>query len=176
MSSSSLSQLALKILDAQVPWAAGTPFKTSSPESQARRQALSEFSEELEKALDGTQVDSEFGRFRCDFSKGMGVDTSSPWVRVFNDRNPKPTIGWSTVIFGSEDGSSIAIAASQGIYGGGLGGGKKISKRVLDDPSYPLEYKSPMNIGLNNKATQYQSVDNSLLWEKVLDLLAELGT
>lgn len=158
MSSSSLSQLALQILDAQVPWAAGTPFKTSSPESQARRLALSEFSEQLEKTLDGTQVKSQFGRFRCDFSKGMGVDTSSPWVRVFNDRNPKPTIGWSTVIFGSEDGSSIAIAASQGIYGGGLGGGKKISKRVLDDPSYPFEYKSPMNIGLNNKATQYQSV------------------
>lgn len=158
MSSSSLSQLALKILDAQVPWATGIPFKTSSPESQARKLALSEFSEQLENALEGTQVKSEFGRFRCDFSKGMGVDTSSPWVRVFSDRNPKPTIGWATVIFGAEDGNSIAIAASQGIHGGGLNAGRKISKRVIEDASYPKEYKSPMNIGLNNKATQYQSV------------------
>jgi hypothetical protein len=167
MSSSSLSQLALKILDAQIPWATGTAFKTSSPESQARKQALLDFSNQLEKVLEVDQVQSQFGGFRCDFSKGMGVDTSSPWVRIFNDRNPKPTIGWSTVIFGAEDGNSIAIAASQGIYGGGLGGGKKISKRVQDDASYPLEYKVPMNIGLNNKATQYQAVSPlSISWDR----------
>lgn len=158
MSSSSLAQLALKVLDAQLPWATGTAFKTSSPESQARKQALLNFSNQLEQALATDQVKSQFGSFRCDFSKGMGVDTSSPWVRIFNDRNPKPTIGWSTVIFGAEDGNSIAIAASQGIYGGGLSAGRKISKRVIEDTSYPAEYKSPMNIGLNNKATQYQSV------------------
>jgi hypothetical protein len=158
MSSSSLAQLALKVLDAQLPWATGTAFKTSSPESQVRKQALLDFSNQLEQALAIGQVKSQFGSFRCDYSKGMGVDTSSPWVRIFNDRNPKPTIGWSTVIFGAEDGNSIAIAASQGIYGGGLNAGRKISKRVIEDTSYPAEYKSPMNIGLNSKATQYQSV------------------
>ena len=153
-----LIQLISEWLDKQRPFASGGGFKTNSPESISRKQTMQLLASEFESVIDeqGLQVNGE--PVQVDMSRGMGVDTSIPYVRFFDSRTPRPTKGWSLVLFANENAESVSLAIGLGVYKGAKTRATlKYTDQLLEDPNVPLDLRQRLQIGSPGLAGRYEA-------------------
>jgi MoxR-like ATPase len=147
-----------KWLERQVPFAAGGAFKTNSNESIARKEAMLELKEELEGQIQDADFQLNGEEIQIDISRGMGVDTSIPYVRFFDSRTPKATRGWSLVLFAHEDANSVALAIGLGVYKGAKKREtQKYTDQLLNDPNISDKLKQRLEIGGPGLAASYEA-------------------
>lgn len=95
---------------------------------------------------------------RIDSSRGITMDTNVPWVRFFDSRTPRPTEGWSLVLFAAQDAKSISLGIGLGVYKGM----KKrdtvqYTKDLLEDSGFPMSVRKRPKLGSAGMATSYEA-------------------
>ena len=145
-------------LDKQKPFSSGGAFKTNSLESIARKKTMTQLAEEFESLIQDFKISINSETLRVGTSKGMGVDTSIPYVRFFDSRTPRPTKGWSLVLFANENGESVSLAVGLGVYkGASKRETRKYTEQLLVDASIPSELRNRLQIGSPGIASGYEA-------------------
>jgi MoxR-like ATPase len=153
-----LTQLISEWLDKQKPFSSGGSFKTNSLESIARKKTMTQLAEEFESLIQDLKISINSETLRVGTSKGMGIDTSIPYVRFFDSRTPRPTKGWSLVLFANENGQSVSLAIGLGVYkGANKRETRKFTDQLLEDPSVSEELRNRLQIGTSGLASGYEA-------------------
>jgi MoxR-like ATPase len=152
----------------QIKFADGGAFRTNSPESLARKEAMSQLVEEFEELIEERNLKSNGENLRVSASRGIGVDTSIPWIRFFDSRTPRPTKGWSLVLFAHEKADAISLVVGLGVYRGAKKAETiKFTDSVVRDSSIPAEIRQRPKLGQSSLATRYEvSSPISKTWTK----------
>lgn len=152
----------------QSKFAEGGVFKTNSPESLARKEVMSQLVEEFEELIEDRNLQSNSETLRVSASRGIGVDTSVPWIRFFDSRTPRPTKGWSLVLFAHENADAISLVVGLGVYRGAKKSETlKFTDSVIKDESIPPELRKRPKLGQSSLATRYEmSSPVSKTWTK----------
>ncbi len=153
-----LSQLISEWLDKQKPFSSGGSFKTNSLESIARKKTMTQLAEEFELLIQDLKISMNSETLQVGTSRGLGIDTSIPYVRFFDSRTPQPTKGWSLVLFANENGQSISLAIGLGVYrGASKRETRRYTEQLLADPSIPEELRHRLQIGSSGLASRYEA-------------------
>ena len=162
-----IGELLVEWLKKQRPFSESGPFSTNSSESKARKEVMLQLKEELETLIADHNLLIGQGKPKIDRSRGITLDTNVPWLRFFDDRTPRPTEGWSLVLFASQDGSSVSLGIGLGVYRGT----KKrdtvqYTNRILDDSEFPPEIRKRPRLGPTGIASSYESgTPLSITWQ-----------
>lgn len=152
----------------QSKFAEGGVFKTNSPESLARKEVMSQLVEEFEELIEDRNLQSNNETLRVSASRGIGVDTGIPWIRFFDSRTPRPTKGWSLVLFAHENADAISLVVGLGVYRGAKKSETlKFTESVRTDQSIPSELRQRPKLGQSPLSTRYEnSSPLSMTWTK----------
>lgn len=153
-----ISELIENWIDKQRPFSEGGPFAINTPESRARKEAMAAIVDELEDSLSDRELMAGDEPMRIQASKGITLDTNVPWIRIYDSRTPRPTEGWSLVLFMSEDAKKVVLGIGLGVYkGSSKRETRKYTDILLSDGRYPSEYRARPQLGKGGIASAYES-------------------
>jgi 5-methylcytosine-specific restriction protein B len=149
----------LEWLVTQKPFATNAAFKTNSPESVNRKNAMQVLRSSLEANLadEGVLINGE--SVLIGMSSGQGIDTSIPYLS-FSAANTRTgvTQGWSLTLMAQQQASGVSFAIGLGVYKGAKKSARiAYTDKVLEDKQIPLKYRARLNIGFSGLAKSYAS-------------------
>jgi len=163
-----INELLLEWLKRQRPFNESGPFSISTPESKSRKEVMLQLVDELETLILESNLKIGSNQPKLGWSKGITLDTNVPWIRFYDERTPRPTEGWSLVLFASQDASSVSLGIGLGVYRGTKKRDTvKYTSALLDDTAFPESVRQRPKLGATGIASSYEAgTPISITWSE----------